>query len=281
MWSWSSDAGTDGVVPKPLVSQAAGPNSGKHLAAAITELVKAGVLIDIGHAYQVRDYLDANISKERDEERRAGQVERANRARGNASVTRDRPPPSRVTPEPVTPDPGVTVSNSLDHDHDHEEDHEKSPQRASPDLVTGARPAPSSETRSVNVEALLGREVASLQRHVRRELLAKRDRVPSDLTSSHWTVIAEACRDLVTPTRDLDAVHAQLARDFAASDDPRTAKAGWSIAFLAKNVGQYFGTTAGPSGVSRSGYVRPADSSEHTETSEADFKRALGGGGIP
>lgn len=125
------------------------------------------------------------------------------------------------------------------------------------------------------IGGLMGKEVANLQRHVRRELLARRDVVPSDLTSSAWTQVAEACRGLVTPTRDLDAVHAQLARGFAATEG-RTAKAGWSIAFLAKNVAEYFNATAGPSGVARTGYVPPAPAHEHVATSDEDFNRAMG-----
>jgi hypothetical protein len=102
MLSWSAHHGADGRIPKASVSQLAGPALRREVDRAIKELAAAGVLVDDGDAYLVRDYLDANISKERDDDRRRSQNARQSRHRA-ASVTRDA---------------SVTKPLSLDHDHE-------------------------------------------------------------------------------------------------------------------------------------------------------------------
>lgn len=114
MLSWSAHHGADGRVPKASLAQLAGGASKKEIGRAIAELLSAGVVAEDGDAYVIRDYLDANISKERDEERRRGQNERQSRHR-QSTVTRD------ITP-PVTRDRSVTNTPSLDHDHDHDQE---------------------------------------------------------------------------------------------------------------------------------------------------------------
>jgi len=122
MLSWSAHQGSDGRIPRASVPQIAGGGSSRRdTERALAELIKAGVLEEDGDTLVIRHYLDANISKQRDEERRHSQNERQTRHR-TASVTRD----SGVTSEPVTRqserDQSVTGSISLDHDHDHDHD---------------------------------------------------------------------------------------------------------------------------------------------------------------
>lgn len=118
MLSWSAHHGSDGRIPRASVPQIAGGGSSRRdVERALAELIKAGVLEEDGDTLVIRHYLDANISKQRDEERRHGQNERQTRHRA-ASVTRD----SGVIGEPVTRDQSVTKSISLDHDHDHDHD---------------------------------------------------------------------------------------------------------------------------------------------------------------
>lgn len=116
MMSWCVAHGTDGHVPRDCVATAAPSAKSKELAAALGELVARGVLTEHPEGYTIRDFLDANISKERDEKRRADQVERQNRSRGHASVTRDNPAGAKS----VTRDGSVSHTPSLDHDHDHD-----------------------------------------------------------------------------------------------------------------------------------------------------------------
>lgn len=117
MLSWSSHHGSDGRIPRASVPQIAGGGSSRRdVERALAELLKAGVLEEDGDTLVIRHYLDANISKQRDEERRHGQNERQTRHRA-ASVTRD----SGVIGEPVTRDQSVTKPISLDHDHDQDQ----------------------------------------------------------------------------------------------------------------------------------------------------------------
>lgn len=138
MLSWSSHHGADGRVPKTSVAQLAGGGTSKRdVDRALAELLRAGVVIEDGDALVVRDYLDANISRQRDEERRHGQNERQSRHRaasvarnseGNAeSVTRDIPA--------VTRDQSVSHRPSLDHDHDHDHTLSERVGRAPPTLL--------------------------------------------------------------------------------------------------------------------------------------------------
>ena len=117
MWSWSCDNGTDGRVPREALRQVAGGD--KQTKTALAELVTRGVISEEGTDLVIRDFLQANISKEADEDRREAQNLRQKRHRADsdhASVTRDKTTESRVTNDAVT---GL----SLDHDHDHDHDH--------------------------------------------------------------------------------------------------------------------------------------------------------------
>jgi hypothetical protein len=130
--------------------------------------------------------------------------------------------------------------------------------------------------RALDVEPVgeLGREVGRLQRAVRDALAGKG--APADLTSPNWTDAATWCRTMVTPTRTLEDVHAQLARGFAS--EPKAQREGWPTRYLAKNPNQYFSRVTGPTGVARAGYVPPADASEHVATTDEEFEAALRGG---
>jgi hypothetical protein len=116
MLSWSVCHGTNGRVPRSSLGSVTGGAPRRDVDRALAELVSTGVVIDDGDTLVVRDFLDANISKERDDERRANQVERQDRSRGL--------PLSRVTggqaPYSVTRDKTVCHTPSLDHDHDHD-----------------------------------------------------------------------------------------------------------------------------------------------------------------
>lgn len=136
MLSWSVCHGTDGRVPKACVQTAAGPAPKREVARALAELLAAGVITDDGAgAYLIRDFLQANISKEDDEARRIGANERQSRKRSRertAPVTRDSDVIGDVGHAPVT-------AVSLDHDHDH--DHED-PVEGDLEQVAPARAAP-------------------------------------------------------------------------------------------------------------------------------------------
>lgn len=237
LWSWSCDAGTDGRIPNGLVAQAAGPAAGRHLAAALSELLRAGVLTEDADAYIVRDFLDANISREADEARRENAVTRQDRSRG-VPVTRDRGVTAREIAKPVTRDRSVSHTPSLDHDHDHDHEKEISSARGSPDLVAPARPA------ATPPDSL---PLARVLRGFQSRWEAKR--VDGAALGPGWPGVGKhsAAADRVAAAyADKPADLAASLDGYFASADPFVAKVRWNFATWAQDPGRYASARTDP-----------------------------------
>lgn len=233
MLSWSVMHGTDGRVPASCLGAVSGGAPKRDVEKALAELVTAGVVTRDGDHLDVRDFLDANISKERDEERRANAVERQDRSRG-APVTRDKAVTGAANRNPVTRDKTVCHTPSLDHDHDH--DHDQDPEkisgaRGSPDLVTPARPA------APLPDSL---PLARVLRGFADRWNAKR--IDGMALGPGWPGIGKhsAAADRVAAAyadrpADLDA----SLDGYFASEDPFVAKVRWNFATWAQDPGRY------------------------------------------
>ena len=267
MLSWSAHHGADGRIPKASLVQLAGGASKKEIGRAIAELRSAGVVVEEGDAYVIRDYLDANISKERDEERRRGQNERQSRHR-QSPVTRD------VTGS-VTRDQDVTNAVSLDHDHDHDQDHRAESASVARAHVREAdvRPVP------VEVEPKVRAAIGEAQRaEAARARLAPvwRERTgATPMELSALTPKAEVVSALAG-LPDEPELSGVLGRFF---DDPKMRERGWPIQWLLRNPAQWSGR-AGAKG----GHAPPRKNHEYEARSMTfdelmnEREAALGGG---
>ncbi len=133
--SWSSDQASDGAVSARGLEMAAGLRADKESvrshAKALEELLAAELLVRVGNGFQLRDWDQHNITREKYEAQKEAVQKRVNKSREKTKVTPGEARDEAATQTPVTPpvtrysDATGRVTKPLPSDQDQDQDQDQ------------------------------------------------------------------------------------------------------------------------------------------------------------